>query len=451
MNKKIILQMNKKNGLKKFLKKVLLICSVISINIFIFVGTVGAVKLNSTDIKNGGDCGELIKYKGTIVKTYFAYYENNGKQYPAYCLDKTKHGVSDSLAYSVSVEDSIHDVILWRYIINGYPYKTYQELGCLNKEEAFTATKQAIYCYIHGNDINSYSPIGEAGERTVSAIKQIVNSAQKSLDNQPSGTITINKVDGNFVQDQVQTEYVSKTYQISAGASYSNYSVLLQSANTQLAEGAKIVDMNNNTKSTFAVNEKFKVLIPIKNMKADGDFKIIINSNLNTKPVFYGRANNSSYQDYALTAATYEDINSEIVDNYNENKSSLKILKKDKETNSRLAGVEFEVLDQNKEIIYANLKTDVNGEIVLKYILPGVYYIRETNALDGYVKDSQLLKIEAKLNETITVTFNNVKELKPEIKVGEKEVEATYYEQQVNQSSKVQKATYVKKLPVTGM
>ena len=209
--------------------------------------------------------------------------------------------------------------------------------------------------------------------------------------------------------------------------------------------------MNNNTKSTFAVNEKFKVLIPIKNMKADGDFKIIINSNLNTKPVFYGRANNSSYQDYALTAATYEDINSEIVDNYNENKSSLKILKKDKETNSRLAGVEFEVLDQNKEIIYANLKTDVNGEIVLKYILPGVYYIRETNALDGYVKDSQLLKIEAKLNETITVTFNNVKELKPEIKVGEKEVEATYYEQQVNQSSKVQKATYVKKLPVTGM
>ena len=44
--------------------------------------------------------------------------------------------------------------------------------------------------------------------------------------------------------------------------------------------------MNNNTKSTFAVNEKFKVLIPIKNMKADGDFKIIINSNLNTKPVF---------------------------------------------------------------------------------------------------------------------------------------------------------------------
>ena len=55
------------------------------------------------------------------------------------------------------------------------------------------------------------------------------------------------------------------------------------------------------------------------------------------------------------------------------------------------------------------------------------------------------------MNETITVTFNNVKELKPEIKVGEKEVEATYYEQQVNQSSKVQKATYVKKLPVTGM
>ena len=66
---------------------------------------------------------------------------------------------------------------MWRYLINGYPYKTIEQLGCATKEEAFTATKQAIYCYIHGNDINDYEPIGEAGVRTINAMKQIIANA----------------------------------------------------------------------------------------------------------------------------------------------------------------------------------------------------------------------------------------------------------------------------------
>lgn len=56
----------------------------------------------------------------------------------------------------------ITDVKLWRLVVNGYPYKTIGELGCANKEEAFTATKHAIYSYIHGNNPNDYTAIGEA-------------------------------------------------------------------------------------------------------------------------------------------------------------------------------------------------------------------------------------------------------------------------------------------------
>ncbi len=442
MNVKKDIKTNEKGTLlKKFLKKLTVIFSVIAINMFTFAGASGAVTLKSADIKNGGDCGNLLIYKGVVVKTYYAYYESNGKQYPAYCLDKTKHGVSDSLAYSVSVEDSIHDVGLWRYIINGYPYKSYSELGCANKEEAFSATKQAIYCYIHGNDVNSYAPIGEAGKRTVAAIKKIVSAARNSNENQCSSSIVIKRLADNFVQDNINKNYVSKTYEITANAGFSKYNVNLLKNNKDLVEGIKVTDLNNKVKNQFAANEKFKVLVPIDQMKSAGEFKISVNTSINTKPVLYGKAANSAYQDYALTAATYEDASEVINDTYFENKANLKIIKKDKETNERMEGVEFEVLNSDKKVIYANLKTDKNGEIVLTHILPGTYYIRETKTKDGYIKNPQLLKIEAKLNESITVTFNNVKESKATITVDEKEVEVSYYEEDVKENENKEKTT----------
>ncbi len=53
---------------------------------------------------------------------------------------------------------------------------------CANKEEAFTATKHAIYSYIHGNNPNDYTAIGEAGVRTLKALKQIVTNANNSTE-----------------------------------------------------------------------------------------------------------------------------------------------------------------------------------------------------------------------------------------------------------------------------
>ena len=34
---------------------------------------------------------------------------------------------------------------VWKVIINGYPYKTLEELDVINEEEAYTATQFAIY------------------------------------------------------------------------------------------------------------------------------------------------------------------------------------------------------------------------------------------------------------------------------------------------------------------
>lgn len=412
-----------------------IIISLIIINILTIFNSVQATNIDTANIISGGDCGSLLIYKGIIVKTYYAQYIQDGISYPAYCLDKTKHGVDNQLSYSVSVQNAISDVNLWRIITNGYPYKSIEELGCNNKEEAFTATKQAIYCYIHGNKLSDYKAIGEAGNRTLNALNKIVNDAEKCTDTQISNTIKIIKEKDSFEVDELEEEYVSKIYSIQSAIQILNYKVNIKSENLELPEGIKITDLKNTPKTDFTKDEKFKILIPIKNMTEENSFNIEVETQINSKPILYGQAPNSSYQDYALTAATYEDTKGITKDTYLKNETKVKIIKQDQETKERLENVEFSILNNKKELIYANLKTNENGEIEVKNLIPGKYYIQETNTKDGYLLNEELIEFDISLNETLTINISNIFEKRSEPQPIEKEITETV----------------IKKLPITGM
>ena len=413
--------------------KVLIIAGVLFVfNILNFINVVNAESINAANIYSIGDCGSLLTYKGITVKVSYVQYIQDGVEYPAYCMDKTKPG-AETTPYMVSIQSAIQDVGLWRRIINGYPYKTIQELGVANKEEAFTATKQAIYCYIHGNNPDDYGAIGEAGERTLNAMKKIINDAQNSSETKISSTITINKNMEEWKQDENEKNYLSKTYMISAGATVEKYKIIITKENGQDLGGIKLTDINNQEKTEFAPNEKFKILIPIKNMTEAGSFNIQVEAKVKTKPVLYGTAPNSGYQDYALTAATYEDGIGRVQDEYTKNETKIIIIKKDQEEEIVLEGVEFELLNEKKETVYTGLKTNSEGKIVVENLVPGVYYLRETKAIDGYKANYEDIELKIELNEEIMITVNNSKEKKPKV-----------------ETTKIS-SREVKRLPVTGM
>lgn len=351
------------------------------------------------------------------------------------------------------MQNAITDVKLWRIIINGYPYKTIAQLGCSNKEEAFTATKQAIYCYIHGNNPSDYQPIGEAGQRTLNALNLILANAEKCSETQISNTIKIVKEQDNFSVDSKNKEYASKTYSIKAGTTISNYKIELQKLQTELPEGIKITDVNNNSKNEFSPNEKFKILIPIKNLTKEASFNINVKTKINNKPVLYGKATDSSYQDYALTAATYEDATGSTQDKYYKNETKVKIIKQDQDTEERLENVEFNIFDSNKQIIYSNLKTDSNGEIEITNLIPGKYYIKEVSAKDGYVLSDELVEFDVSFNQELTLKINNLFGKTPKIEKEEKETTKTVEQKEIVEAVQEKKVseTVVKKLPVTGM
>ena len=327
---------------------------------------------------------------------------------------KRNHGAEEG-SYTVSIDKAIQDVMLWKIVTNGYPYKTIGELGVANEKEAFTATKHAIYSYIHGNQLSDYEAIGEAGQRTLNAMYKIINDANNSSEVQISNKVDVEKLQETWKQDVLESQYVSKTYKISVKTNIDKYKVSVTDENDQVIEGMKITDETNEEKEEFSSDEVFKILIPIKHMTEDKTIQIQIETKVETKPILYGKAPNSNLQDYALTASTYEDGTGETQDNYGKNKTKLIIIKQDKETEEKLQGVEFQVLDENKNVIYTNLETDENGRIEVENLIPGKYYIKETRTISGYEIYEDLIEVDINLNEEMTVIVNNLEEEKPEI------------------------------------
>ena len=380
----------------------------------------------------------LLMWNGLKIHTHMAVYEKDGKEYPAYCMNRELPGVEIGISQTVDVNELISNVKVWRAIINGYPYKSISELGCQTEEEAYLATKQAVYSMLTNRDVNEYSAIGESGERCLNALKQIVTNARNSNASKPSSELKIKQENSLWEIDSRDNKYVSQIFTVSADAGFDTYTVDINDLNI---EGFRITDINNNEKKEFKSSENFKILLPITNIVEDGNFTINVSGKVATKPVFYGETRDASLQNYALTGYTYEDGNGLQKIHYTKNNTKIIIVKKDNTELKTLQGVEFELLDDQQNVLHTGLRTNENGEILIDNLLPGTYYIKETRTLEGYELYNELIKVELELNEETTVNVVN-SEKEPDIIIDNTKSEMTVENSQNN---------ITVKLPKTGM
>lgn len=74
-------------------------------------------------------------------------------------------------------------------------------------------------------------------------------------------------------------------------------------------------------------------------------------------------------------------------------KGSIKLIKTDGHKKTPLEGVEFDLLDSEKNVT-GSYKTDENGEIFIDNLEIGTYYLRETKTLKGYKLTDELIQVE---------------------------------------------------------
>ena len=406
--------------MKKVLKILLIVLLVIVANIGILVNTVQAVENGEQiAIYSKGYFNRVIRNNGIVIKTAHAVYQENGKEYPVYCLNRELHGVGEYIAtYDVKDQGKIEDLGLWRVVINGYPYKSIEQLGVTNEEEAYIATKQSIYCYIYNTGTELYSAINEQGERVINAMNNILENAKNSNESFDNPNIEIEQSE-KWNVDEIENKYVSKEYKIKSNKNISKITLNLESQ----PKGTKITNLDEDG--------KFKILIPIENLKESGKFKIKIQTELETKPIFLGEAPSNDLQNYLLTAYSYEDMDKEFEQEYEKNNTKIIIEKTDNDTNEVLKGAKFEILDEKQKSIRV-AETNNEGQVILDGLMPGIYYIKEVQAPNGYSIDSELKKVEIKLNQEISLTIKNNK-----IIIKQEEPQKTIVE--------------IPKLPVTGM
>lgn len=404
------------------MRKILIINLLLVILFNTFSSCLATENVIEETVKYEKTCETYLKYQGNLKVVHYAYYEEDDKIYPAYCLNPEFKGVNEDIKeYTLNLDGKVNDEKIWKVIINGYPYKTLEELDVDSKEEAYTATQFAIYTVLHNRNVNDYESIGsDAGNRTLNAYKKImenaINSSEKITDK-----IEIISDNENWIVDTNEINILSKTYSIKSNSKIGTYKVNLKCENN---DELKITDINGNEKEVFSIEEKFKILVPISSLKDEQCFEIEVISNLMTKPILYGKTMIENTQNYALVGKEYEEFKGSDEDILPKNNTKLKIIKQEINTNKKLEGVKFNLLNSSNDNVFQNLITDKNGEITIENILPGTYFLQEIETKDEYKLIEEPIEINIKFDEEKEIVIEN--ELKPvEVKEEIKEISKT--------------------------
>lgn len=388
---------------KKIISTILLVIMMISQLSSVFAASVGEKK----DLVSLGECGSDLRYTSPqgytmTVLTHYVVYNENGRQYPAYCLNVNLPGVNDDDSYGVEVgnmDQVANNQAVWRVLLNGFPYKSHEEMGLDNDYQAFAVTKQAVYSVLDGRDTSKYFGATEVGNRMANKIRELTDIGRNGSQTYSDPVINVNPITTAGV-DNKDSNYVSQTFTVDSQVNMKDIRVIL---NGQSAPAdTKIVDENNNIKTTFNKGDKFKVLVPRKNINSSINIQFSVTGQCGTYPILFGKAPNSNLQNYVLTTDPFIMTNTKANMNYKPTGTIEveKVSNGDSEilgtqTGSGLKGAVFTV--KSKDGTYEKeVTTDEYGKFILSGLDLKEYVISEKLAPDYYLKNKDV-EFEVKL------------------------------------------------------
>lgn len=361
----------------------------------------------------------MLAYGNAELRFIYAFYINDkGAEQPVYCLDKSKPGVESvtEKSYDVTIDELVTNEKVWRILHYSYPYVSITDMGCDNKKQCYVATMAALYCVLYDWDVNDYKALSNDGEIVLSSVKSLLNYANNTKIIPASSNIEIKEMTDWDLESVNGKVYLSRTFSANNPYMKQNYIAGLRG---YVPIGTLITDTKNQERNEFEPGEQFKILIPREKVTEKNSIHIEVNSILSTYPIYEGIPD-GHYQNYAITGLEYEHGKGTKDVTYQTIGGTVIITKVDGTTKVRLQGAEFNVYDSNKKLIAEKLKTNSSGQIKVYNLLPGYYYIEETEALEGYKKINGLMRITLNKNATSELNVNNIK-----IKEAEK-VEGTH-------------------------
>ncbi len=357
----------------------------------------------------------------TYSRTYYTDTEGNKKI--AYCVNPDLNGVGwlpgEEESYSTKVEHRLSDERIHRVLKNGYPYVSLAQLGVETEDDGYLATKQAIYWIIRERkleDIYGYFRPGQTeingqnlediqrrGKKVVDAIYKLVeigyNGASQDVNSEEPEFIEL----GEFKLEWYRKKYYSKEYQVKKA----NSEIKITGINL---EGAQVVDLNGNIKTTLNVGERFKIFVPKEKINTDLEVKVKYTSKETTYPVYYATSNTADKQNYIIIQDKEDIAERELTLNIKGNCTTLEIKKIDEETEEPIEGTTFEISYKDGEKI-GTYTTDKNGMITVGELYARPILIKEIEANEKYVLNSAIREIHPKYNGKYAIEIKNKRKI----------------------------------------
>lgn len=285
--------------------------------------------------------------------------------------------------------------MVWRVLLNGFPYKTPAEMGVPDERSAFAVTKQAVYAVLDGRDTSRYSGVDEIGNQMADAVRRLVDIGRNGTQTYQDPVINVSSISPAGV-DNIDSKYISQTFNVSSEVNMKDINVILDTFSAPT--GTKVTDVNNNEKTNFNKGENFKVLVPRENIKDEITVQFTLSGQCETYPILFGKAPSENVQDYVLTTDPFVVSTAKSQMNY---KPSVdieidKISSGESEITGKgegepLEGAKFNVKSEDGSF-NKDYYTDANGKITLFNMDIQKYIITELESAKYYLlnKDTQV-------------------------------------------------------------
>ena len=418
LNKNIIT--NKSKVKRKFILVMNLFMIILSLSCNIILAADNIENFGTYRVYSYINSNRYIKYKNVPQRIHEYYYlDNNSKELPAYCMNLGLNGAETvEGGYNVNANEYLSDITVNNIILNGYPYKTVDELKLANESEARYATQFALWIKLNNLDINQIVPMEDTYQRVVDAIKNIYYNGVNLNYNYSNG-VNIKEIKRDSILDAKDKNYYSKMYELEYGDNILDIDLKIQGINDYI-----ITNENNEKINNIVGNTRIKILFPRNSNLDDVNGNITITCKYKETAVLFAKSQVSGMQDLSLTLHPIKEKTNTLKFKSESIKTKLIIIKKDaKDTNIVIPNVKFNLYDVNNSLIGefvtdSNGMIDINIEKDLKIFNDTKIKIEEIEVPYPYIidKENSVKIIEVNVGNTIKVEFKNER-IKEKIKV----------------------------------